>query len=110
MIGTVLTSLKCCKKSERAVWPPFTGGRHTSLGRDVAIKVLHPHLSRSGRNRQRFAREARAIEHLSHQNILEIYDYSGTDVDDYYIVTRICRRRQPATTRFPNMADFLRKW
>ena len=36
-------------------------GRHLTLGRDVAIKVLHSHLGRSERNRSRFAREARAI-------------------------------------------------
>lgn len=62
-------------------------GRHTTLGRDVAIKVLHPHLSRSPRNRTRFAREARAIEHLDHDNILKIFDYSGRDAEDCYIVT-----------------------
>ena len=62
-------------------------GRHTTLGRDVAIKVLHPHLSASERNRQRFAREARAIEHLDHDNILKIFDYSGSGQDDCFIVT-----------------------
>ena len=62
-------------------------GRHVTLGRDVAIKVMHPHLSASPRNRQRFAREARAIEHLDHDNILKIFDYSGTDTDDCFIVT-----------------------
>src|SRR5689334_15311809 len=62
-------------------------GRHTTLDRDVAIKVLHPHLSSSARNRKRFAREARAIEHLRHPNILEIFDYSGLDAEECYIVT-----------------------
>ena len=57
------------------------------LDRQVAIKVLHPHLSSSQRNRSRFAREARAIEHLRHENILEIYDYSGVDAADCYIIT-----------------------
>ena len=87
MIGTVLDKFEVLQKIGEGGMATVYRGRHTSLGRDVAIKVLHPHLSRSGRNRQRFAREARAIEHLSHQNILEIFDYSGTDVDDCYIVT-----------------------
>ncbi len=64
-------------------------GRHAALGREVAIKVLHPHLSVSTRNRQRFAREARAIEHLRHPNILEIHDYSGETAEDCYIVTEL---------------------
>ena len=62
-------------------------GRHLTLGREVAIKVLHPHLSATERNRQRFAREARAIEHMDHENILKIFDYSGSEADDCYIVT-----------------------
>ena len=62
-------------------------GRHCTLNREVAIKVLHPHLSSSARNRKRFAREARAIEHLKHDNILKIFDYSGVDTSDCYIIT-----------------------
>ena len=67
------------------------GGSVTVLGRvegdAVAVKVLHPHLSSSTRNRKRFAREARAIEQLRHDNILEIFDYSGVDTGECYIIT-----------------------
>ena len=87
MIGSVLDKFEVLQKIGEGGMATVYRGRHTALGRDVAIKVLHPHLSRSERNRQRFAREARAIEHLSHDNILEIFDYSGTEVDDCYIVT-----------------------
>jgi serine/threonine-protein kinase len=62
-------------------------GRHNTLNRYVAIKVLHPHLSSSTRNRKRFAREARAIEHLHHDNILQIFDYSGLGTTECYIIT-----------------------
>jgi len=62
-------------------------GRHTTLNRNVAIKILHPHLSSSTRNRKRFAREARAIAQLHHENILEIFDYSGTAGHECYIIT-----------------------
>lgn len=61
-----------------------------SLGRDVAIKVLHSHLAESQEARDRFAREARAVAKLRHPNILEIYDYSGAHdarVEASYIVT-----------------------
>lgn len=62
-------------------------GRHSTLDRPVAIKVLHPHLSSSAHNRKRFKREVDTIKLLRHQNILEIFDYSGDDVYDCYIVT-----------------------
>ena len=62
-------------------------GRHTTLDRIVAIKVMHPHLTSSAKNRTRFEREARAIESLRHDNILRIFDYSGPESHACFIVT-----------------------
>lgn len=87
MIGSVVEKYEVIQKIGEGGMATVYRGRHLTLGRDVAIKVLHPHLSASERNRQRFAREARAIEHLDHDNILKIFDYSGTDAEDCYIVT-----------------------
>jgi len=87
LIGTVLDKYEVLQKVGEGGMATVYLGRHATLGRDVAIKVLHPHLSSSQRNRKRFAREARAIEHLRHENILEIFDYSGTDSSDCFIVT-----------------------
>ncbi len=87
MIGTVLDKYEILQKVGEGGMATVYRGRHLTLGREVAIKVLHPHLSSSTRNRQRFAREARAIEHLDHANILRIFDYSGVESEDCYIVT-----------------------
>jgi serine/threonine-protein kinase len=87
LIGTQLDKYEVLQKVGEGGMATVYKGRHLTLGRDVAIKVLHPHLSASTRNRRRFAREARAIEHLRHDNILEIFDYSGVDSADCYIVT-----------------------
>ena len=87
MIGTTLDKYEVLQKVGEGGMATVYRGRHTTLDRDVAIKVLHPHLSSSPRNRKRFAREARAIEHLRHTNILEIFDYSGTECSDCYIIT-----------------------
>ena len=87
MIGTTLDKYQVMQKVGEGGMATVYRGRHATLGRDVAIKVLHPHLSSSTRNRKRFAREARAIEHLEHENILQIFDYSGTGAEDCYIVT-----------------------
>jgi Tol biopolymer transport system component len=48
--------------------------RDHRLGRDVAMKVLAPHLSRDRAALERFEREARAVAALSHPNILAIHD------------------------------------
>ena len=87
MIGTVLDKYEVLQKVGEGGMATVYRGRHTTLGREVAIKVLHPHLSSSTRNRRRFAREARAIEHLRHPSILEIFDYSGTSSSECYIIT-----------------------
>jgi TolB-like protein/Flp pilus assembly protein TadD len=51
--------------------------RDTRLEREVAVKVLPPHLSFSEEMRQRFEREARAVAALSHPNILAIHDFGS---------------------------------
>ena len=87
MIGAILDKYEVLQKIGEGGMATVYRGRHTNLGRDVAIKVLHPHLSSSTRNRKRFATEARAIEHLRHPNILEIFDYSGVDTQECFIIT-----------------------
>jgi TolB-like protein len=46
----------------------------STLARDVAIKVLPPHLSDDPEMRERFEREAQALASLSHPNILAIHE------------------------------------
>jgi serine/threonine protein kinase len=57
------------------------------LRRDVAIKVMHPHLAARNDARARFNREAQAIARLHHSNIVDVYDFSvGTD-ETAFLVT-----------------------
>jgi tRNA A-37 threonylcarbamoyl transferase component Bud32 len=68
-------------------------GTDTALGRQVAVKVLHPHLSKKEESRRRFAREATAVARLHHPNILEVYDFSGEEAPEGYLVTEHIRGR-----------------
>jgi len=56
--------------------------RDTKLDRDVAIKVLPPHLASDPEALARFEREAKAVAALSHPNILSIHDYEGHESID----------------------------
>lgn len=57
------------------------------LNREVAVKVLHPHLADQPESRARLQREARAVARLRHENILEIFAYSGIHSAESYLVT-----------------------
>jgi len=59
----------------------------TTLGREVAVKILHPGLAADGPFRRRFETEARHAAALNHPNLLAIYDWD--DSNRVYIVTEL---------------------
>ena len=54
-------------------------GRHLGLKRDVAIKVLHPDLTRDPEISKRFDREAHSASRLDHPNCLRVTDVGTTE-------------------------------
>lgn len=64
-------------------------GLDTALDRQVAVKVLHPHLSQKPESRKRLAREAKAVAKLHHPNIVEVFDFSEGDSEDAFLVTEL---------------------
>lgn len=66
-------------------------GRDTVLGREVAVKVMHPFMASRAESKERFYREARTVARLHHQNVLEIYDFSAEGAEQAYIVTEFIR-------------------
>lgn len=71
------------------------------LERDVAVKVLHPHLAKDVQCRGRFAREARAAARLRHPNIVEVYEFSDEDDEQSYMVTELLEG--PTLRRFAEL-------
>ncbi|MBV8760531.1 MAG: serine/threonine protein kinase [Deltaproteobacteria bacterium] len=68
--------------------------RDRELRREVAVKVLFPHLARRPEIVRRFQREARAAATLEQRNILRVYDVGGGEGDDPpYIVMELIRGR-----------------
>ncbi len=63
--------------------------RDPRLDREVAVKVLHPHLAKDPESRARFEREARAAARLRHPNIVEVYEFSDPDDRESYMVTEL---------------------
>jgi serine/threonine-protein kinase len=61
-------------------------GEHTSLGRTVAIKVLHADLGRNKEATSRFQREAMAYGRLDHPNIVGVSDFGVLEDGALYLV------------------------
>jgi len=84
-----------------------------TLKREVAIKILHQHLAGEADSKARLEREAQAVAKLRHENILEIFDYSGSGSTSSFIVTefidgqtlkQFLGKHQP---RFPEIAALI---
>jgi len=54
-------------------------GRHISLDRKVAVKVMRGHVDQDLDAVSRFEREARVVAGLHHPNIVQVYDYELLD-------------------------------
>ncbi|HMR63557.1 MAG TPA: protein kinase [Anaerolineae bacterium] len=54
-------------------------GRDTTLQRDVAIKVMHPHFARQADFQERFLQEARTAARVNHPGVVQVYDFGKTD-------------------------------
>src|SRR6185295_7666849 len=84
-----------------------------TLKRVVAIKVLHQHLAAEPESKARLEREAQAVAKLRHDNILEIFDYSGHDSQSSYIVTEFIDGQtlkqflSARSLRFPEVAALI---
>src|SRR5262245_8525729 len=87
MIGRILARYKILEEVGQGGMAVVYKGLDTTLNREVAVKILHPHLAGQAESRARLQREAHAVAKLRHENILEIFDYSGPDSPDSYIVT-----------------------
>ena len=95
--------------SARAAWAPSTRRSTSTIGRSVAMKVLHPNQARKKDAVRRFHQEARAAGAIGHPNICEVYDLGTLDDGSPYLVMeklvgetladRIGGRGRPAVRR-----------
>src|SRR5688500_12101215 len=60
--------------------------RHVLIDRLMAIKTLRRDLARDAVQRDRFLREARAVNRINHENIVEITDFGETEDGLVYLV------------------------
>lgn len=75
LVGQIFGAFQLVRKLGEGGMGEVYVGRHTRLGREVAIKVLRAELASMPDVVQRFFQEARVVNELKHPNTVEILDF-----------------------------------
>jgi tetratricopeptide (TPR) repeat protein len=83
VIGTTLGRYQLLKELGRGGFATVYQGYDAGLERYVALKVLHPELTRDEVALRRFQREAMAVAKMRHANIIIVYEFGEADGSAY---------------------------
>ena len=59
---------------------------HPVIGSKVALKAIHPYYARTPEIVSRFVNEARAVNQIGHDHIIDIHDFGTTPEGDFYFI------------------------
>jgi len=79
---------------------------HPVIGKKVAMKAIHPELSRNAEVISRFMIEAKSVNQIGHEHIVDISDFGTTPGGEFYFVMEYLQgqamaERLKAVTRMP---------
>ena len=86
MIGQTLGRYQLLKELGRGGFATVYQGYDAGLERYVALKVLHPELTRDEVALRRFQREATAVARMRHVNIIIVYEFGEADGSAYIVM------------------------
>jgi eukaryotic-like serine/threonine-protein kinase len=86
MIDTVVGSYRITEKVSVGGMGTVYKAVHTLIGKDAAVKILHPELRNNRDVVQRFFNEAKATSQIKHPGIVEMFDFGYLPSGDGYIV------------------------
>ncbi|MCA2979161.1 MAG: serine/threonine protein kinase [Myxococcaceae bacterium] len=106
-VGVTFAGLELGDELGRGGMGTVFRAHHRALGRDVAVKVLSPELSKDAEARARFEREAHALARLDHPHIVRVHD-AGVEDEDPFVVMELVEGG-PVSRRLPlPVADAVR--
>ncbi len=85
-VGRTLSKVQIQKPIGRGGMAEVYLGRHTTLNRPVAVKILHAHLTDDEDLAKRFLAEAQAVAGLRHTNIVQVFDFDVIDGRPYIVM------------------------
>jgi serine/threonine protein kinase len=85
-IGKTIGKVRIEKLLARGGMAEVYSGTHVTLGRPVAVKLLHSYIEEEPLLLERFQREARVVAGLRHPNIVQIFDFDTIDGHPYIVM------------------------
>jgi serine/threonine-protein kinase len=85
-IGQALGNYRVVKKLGAGGIGTVYLAEHPLIGKKVALKVIHRELARDAEVVQRFVNEARAVNRIGNEHILDITDIGKTDAGEHFLV------------------------
>ncbi|MEM7034011.1 MAG: protein kinase, partial [Chloroflexota bacterium] len=89
LTGQVLNKYTILERVGQGGMAQVYRAHQANLKRDVAIKVMHPHLAETTDFVVRFKREATAVAQLRHPHIVQIYDFDTSGEIIYMVMEYI---------------------
>jgi tRNA A-37 threonylcarbamoyl transferase component Bud32 len=69
---------------------------HPVIGKKVAMKAIHPELSRNAEVVSRFVTEAKSVNQIGHEHIVDIADFGNTPDGEFYFIMEFLQGEQLA--------------
>jgi len=69
---------------------------HPVIGKKVALKAIHPELSRNAEVVSRFVTEAKSVNQIGHEHIVDIADFGTTPGGEFYFIMEYLQGEQLA--------------
>src|SRR5450432_109051 len=85
-VGQVIGNYKLTAKLGEGGMGVVYLGEHPVIGKKVAMKAIHPELARNPEVVSRFVMEAKAVNQIGHEHIVDIGDFGNTADGDFYFV------------------------
>ena len=81
LAGTTLGRYRLVDKLGQGGMATVYRAEDPTLGRQVAVKVMHPFIAERSEAGSRFEREAKAVAKLRHPNVLALHDYAPASAE-----------------------------
>ncbi|MFN7134626.1 MAG: serine/threonine protein kinase, partial [Myxococcales bacterium] len=86
LIGRMVGSYKLVRVLGKGGMGAVYAGEHPAIGSKVAVKFLHPQYAEDKQLVTRFFNEAKAVNLIKHDNIVQVLDYNFLDETTPYFV------------------------